>query len=315
MKIKIVGHTIGKLTLLLSIAMILPLIIAIRNHSPDHKAFFFSIVIGVVTGLLLSSLKPDGNIRRKEGFAIVCLGWIVLTTIGALPYLLSGIVPSYTDAFFETMSGLTTTGATILTNIERTPRGILLWRALTHWLGGMGIIVLSLAVFSFLKKGAPLFQAEVPGPTPDKILPRLKQTAATLWVIYTGLTIAQVFALRLTGMSFFDSIIHTFATVATGGFSSRGISQGSDHSPYVEGITIFFMLIAGMNFSLHYRALQKKSLTPFLHDVETKTYLGIISVSTFLIMINLFLKMDLSLTTRLSAFPLSSSIDHYDHRF
>lgn len=310
MKIKIVGHTIGKLSLLLSITMILPLIIAIRDHSPDRKAFFFSIMIGVGAGLILSLLKPDGSIRRKEGFAIVCLGWIVLTAIGALPYLLSGTIPSYTDAFFETMSGLTTTGATILTNIEGTPRGILLWRALTHWLGGMGIIVLSLAVFSFLKKGAPLFQAEVPGPTPDKILPRLKETATTLWLIYTGLTITQVFALKFAGMPFFDSVIHAFATVATGGFSCRGISLEAYHSPYIEGITIIFMLISGMNFSLHYRALQKKSLTPFLHDVETKTYLGIISVSTFLIMINLFLKMDLSLTTafRRSLFQVVSII-------
>lgn len=310
MNIKVVGHTIGKISLLLSITMILPLITAIMDHSPDSKAFFFSIVIGIVTGLLLSSLKPDGNIRRKEGFAIVCLGWIVLTTLGALPYLLSGTVSSYTDAFFETMSGFTTTGATIFSDIEGTPRGILLWRALTHWLGGMGIIVLSIAVFSFLKKGASLFQAEVPGPTPDKIVPRLKQTATTLWLIYTGLTIAQIIALKLADMSLFDSVIHSLATVATGGFSSRGISVEAYHSQYIEGIIVAFMLLAGMNFSLHYHALHRKSLAPFLHDGETKAYLGIISVSTFLIMINLFFNMDISLTNafRRSIFQVVSII-------
>lgn len=299
MNIRVVSHTIGKISLLSSITMIFPFVITVMDHSPDSKAFFFSIFIGITAGLLLSLLKPDDHIGRKEGFAIVGLGWIVLTALGALPYYLSGTVPTYTDAFFETMSGFTTTGATILIDIEGASRGILLWRALTNWLGGMGIIVLSIAVFSFLKKGSSLFQAEVPGPTPDRILPRLKQTATTLWLIYTSLTITLVIALKFAGMPFFDSVVHTFATVATGGFSSRGISIEAYHSPCIEGIIAFFMLLSGMNFSLHYRALQRKSLLPLTHDAETKAYLGIILVSSLLVTVDLFLNMDIPLTNAL----------------
>ena len=295
MRLRLVFHTIGKILLLLAFIMFIPLQVAIFNRGTDVFAFGRSIALTLLVGALLSLIKPEGEFRRREGFAVVGLGWILLTACGALPYYLSGTTPTYTDAFFETMSGFTTTGATILPTIESVARGILLWRSLTHWLGGMGIIVLSLAVFSFLRQGASLFQAEVPGPFPDKIVPRLKKTAATLWLIYIAFTLAEVIALSWAGMSLYESVIHTFGTMATGGFSSRNLSVESFHSVLIEGIIITFMFLAGINFSLYYRALKKKSLKPLITNDETRVYTGIILLATLLITISLVTKMDLPL--------------------
>jgi len=308
MNLKVVGHTLGKMSLLLSLTLIFPLFISIIDHSPDSKGFFFTILLGIVLGLILSLIKHDSKIGRKEGFAIVGLTWIYLSALGAMPFFFSEVAPTYTDAFFESMAGFTTTGATILTDIESVPRGILFWRSLTQWLGGMGIIILSLAVFSF--KGASLFQAEIPGHTPDRILPRLKQTAKTLWFIYAGLSLAEILLLKLAGLSLFDSLIHTFSTMSTGGFSSRNLGIKAYHNPYIETVIVLFMLLAGMNFSLHYRALQKKKLTPFILDPETKSYFGIISISTLIIMFTLCLRMNIPLATafRRSIFQVVSII-------
>jgi trk system potassium uptake protein TrkH len=295
MRYRLILHSFGNLLSLLALTMIWPLTWALKDKDPDVRAFFFAITITATVGYLLRLIRPDGKFGRREGFVIVGLGWILVVAFGALPLYLSGTTPSYTDAFFEIMSGFTTTGATILTNVEGATRGILFWRSLTHWLGGMGIVVLSLAIFSIFGEGASLYQAEVPGLVPERILPRLKETAMVLWVIYTAISILQTVALKLAGMSFFDSLIHTFGSMGTGGFSSRNISVEAYHSLSIELIITFFMIIAGMNFSLYYRVIQKRSLGPLFGDAEAKGFLGILAGGTICIAVSLFFQMKLPL--------------------
>jgi trk system potassium uptake protein TrkH len=295
MHYRLILHSFGNLLSLLALTMIWPLTWALKDKAPDVRAFFFAITITATVGYLLRLIRPDGKFGRREGFVIVGLGWILVVAFGALPLYLSGTTPSYTDAFFEIMSGFTTTGATILTNVEGATRGILFWRSLTHWLGGMGIVVLSLAIFSIFGEGASLYQAEVPGLVPERILPRLKETAVVLWAIYTVISILQTIALKLAGMSFFDSLIHTFGSMGTGGFSSRNISVEAYHSLPIELIITFFMIIAGMNFSLYYRVIQKRSLGPLLGDAEAKGFLGILAGAAICIAVSLFFQMKLPL--------------------
>ncbi|GIV62165.1 MAG: hypothetical protein KatS3mg044_1031 [Rhodothermaceae bacterium] len=211
-------------------------------------------------------------------FAIVALAWLVLSLFGALPFVL-GDVLSYTDAFFETMSGFTTTGATILggertPEIEALPRAYLFWRSLAHWLGGMGIIVLTLAILPILGVGGmQLFKAEVPGPTADKLTPRVRETARRLWLIYVGITALEVLLL-LPAMDWFDAVNHAFATMATGGFSTKNGSVGQFGSAYVEWVITVFMLLAGANFALHYRLLQGQRGGSAWRDTELRVYLS-----------------------------------------
>ena len=208
----------------------------------------------------------------REAFAIVSFSWVVASAIGALPYVLHGTTANFTDAFFEAMSGFTTTGASILSNIEENPRGILLWRALTHWLGGMGIIVLSLTILPFIGGGGmQLFKAESPGPLPEKLTPRLQQTAAILWEIYIFLTALEVGALMLCGASFYEGVTHAFATVATGGFSIYNDSIAHFRSPAVEWVVTAFTFLAGVNFSLHYLFL-RGSFGAYFKDDEFRWY-------------------------------------------
>jgi trk system potassium uptake protein TrkH len=293
MHYKLILHSFGNLLSLLALTMVWPLTWALKDRTPDIQAFFFSIIVTVTAGTLLRMIRPDGKFGRREGFVIVGLGWILIVSFGAMPLFLSGTVPSYTDAFFEIMSGFTTTGATVLTDIEGATRGILFWRSLTHWLGGMGIVVLSLAVFALFGEGTSLYQAEVPGLASERILPRLKETAVMLWFIYTAFSVLQTIALKLAGMSFFDSLIHTFGTMGTGGFSSRNISIESYNSVFIEYIIITFMMIAGLNFSLYYRVIQKKSLKALFGDAEAKVYFCILAGAFIALSVSLFFNMKL----------------------
>jgi trk system potassium uptake protein TrkH len=295
MHYRLILHSFGNLLSLLALTMVWPLIWAMKDHTPDVQAFFLSIIITLTVGSLLRLIRPDGKFGRREGFVIVGVGWILIVAFGALPLYVSGTVPSYTDAFFEIMSGFTTTGATILTDIEGAARGVLFWRSLTHWLGGMGIVVLSLAIFSLFGEGASLYQAEVPGLVSERILPRLKETAIVLWVIYTTISILQTVALKLAGLSFYDSLVHTFGTMGTGGFSCRNISIESYHNLTIELIIIFFMILAGMNFSLYYRVIQKRSLKALFGDAEVKCFLGIIGGAVICIAVSLSVQMKLPL--------------------
>lgn len=271
--------------------MLLPFIISIFYGENDSLGFLISAGINLLAGGLIIWLtrKATRDIGKREGFIIVSLVWVIFSLLGSLPYIFTGAIPSYTDAFFETMSGFTTTGSSILNDIESLTHGILFWRSLTHWLGGMGIIVLSLAILPiFGIGGMQLYIAEVPGPTPDKISPRIRQTAASMWVIYVILTIAETFLLWIGEMPLFDAVCHSFATMATGGFSTKQASIAFWPSPYIQYVIILFMFLAGTNFTLTYFAIRGK-FKPILKDEEFKYY-GLITIGfTLLIFIGLII--------------------------
>lgn len=241
--------------------MLVALAIAIIYGGPDIHSFIYSALIsmGVGTVAVIPFRHAKKEIGKREGFVIVSLVWVVFSFFGSLPYLLSGSIGSLTDAFFETMSGFTTTGSSILNDIEALPHGMLFWRSMTQWLGGMGIIVLSLAVLPmFGIGGMQLFAAEVPGPTPDKLSPKISQTAKNLWGIYVLFTFSETILLWIGGMSLFDAVNHSFTTMATGGYSTKQASIAFWDSAYIQYVIIFFMFLAGSNFTLSYCALTGK---------------------------------------------------------
>ncbi len=282
-------RTLGLVLLCESLAMVPPLLVAVFLQEDTIRAFTFTIFLTAACGFVLTRFSADSSrVSYKEGFAIATFGWLALVVFGSLPFIFSGALVRPEDAFFETMSGFTTTGASVLTDIEILPRSILLWRSFTHWLGGMGIIVLTVALIPSLKvAGLQLFRAEVPGPTKSKVLPRVAATARQLYRIYFLITVMEILLLKIAGMSWFDSIIHTFGTVATGGFSSQNLSVGAYNNVLIELIIVFFMIFCGVNFALHYRAFQG-DLRSYWKDPEFKFYLGVIALSTLLVAANLF---------------------------
>ena len=238
--------------------------------------------------IFLFTYKSKFEIKKRESFIIVGLGWIIMSMFGALPFVINGTIPSYTDAFFETMSGFTTTGSSILNNIEGMPHGLLFWRSLTQWFGGMGIIVLSLAILPILGIGGmQLFVAEVPGPTKDKIHPRVRETAKRLWGIYALLTLAETILLMFGGMTFFDAVNHSFTTMATGGYSTKQASIAYFNSPFIQYVIILFMFLAGMNFTLHYFWIHGK-FNRLKKDDELRFYFFITVAVALIIAIDLF---------------------------
>jgi len=215
---------------------------------------------------------------HREGMAIVALGWFAAGAFGGLPFYLGGIFESVVDCVFESLSGFSTTGSSVLADIESVPRGLLFWRSLTHWLGGMGIIVLSLAILPFLGVGGmQLYRAEVPGPAPDKLKPRIKDTAMTLWKVYVLFSALETVLLMFGGMDFFDALCHTFGTMATGGFSTKNASVAGFDSAYIDYVITIFMLIAGVNFSLHYLMLKWKP-SAMLKDPEFRVFMCMVLV-------------------------------------
>ncbi len=285
MKTGTIGAILGWLLIFLAVAMLTPLGFSIYYNDGNWHVFLISALIGFVLGGFLAwACVPEEDIGHREGFAIVGLAWIAAAGLGALPYYLSGLVPHYIDAYFEAMSGFTTTGSTILEKVEILGPGLLFWRALTHWLGGMGIIVLSIAIMPILGIGGmQLFQAEMPGPTKDRLAPRIQDTARILWGVYVMFTAVETVLLMLAGMDFFQAICHSFATLATGGFSTITASVGGFRSPLIEFIIIVFMILAGMNFSLHYRLLVKGDFRTVFKNEELRVYLGIGFGATLLI--------------------------------
>ena len=243
-------------------------------------AAIVTMIVG--TSSMYLTKGHEKEVSRKEGYIIVTFGWLIMSLSGVLPYMFSGAIPDFTNAFFETISGYTTTGASILDDIEVLPEGILFWRSLTHWIGGMGIIVLAIAILPLLGIGGmQLFAAEAPGPTGDKLHPRITDTAKRLWLIYFGYTVAETILLKLAGMSFFDAINHSLATLSTGGFSTKNLSVAYwNDQPLIQYIIIFFMFLAGSNFVLSYYAFKGK-VQKVLLDEEFKFY--IISIICFTI--------------------------------
>lgn len=257
----------------MGMSLVAALILRDSGTGPLIFSMALSLFIG---GLLFLPFRHESPriIGHREGVAIVTLGWIGAAVIGAFPFILGGIFKSFTDAFFESMSGFTTTGASVLVDIESVPSSILLWRSTTHWLGGMGIIVLSLAILPFLGIGGmQLYKAEVPSPVPDKLKPRVRDTALALWKVYILFSFSEVILLMLAGMPFIDAVCHTFGTLATGGFSTKNASIGHYQDPYIDIIITLFMLLAGINFSLHYQFFSTKRW-PFLRDPECRIFLG-----------------------------------------
>lgn len=274
MNIKLILRVLGFLLIVEGVSMLISFAVALLYNGADVKAFLWSSLITLASGGAILALirRTAKDIGRREGFIIVTFVWILFSLYGSLPYMLSGSIPSFADAFFETMSGFTTTGSSVLDNIEEMPHGILFWRSFTQWLGGMGIIVLSLAILPvFGIGGMQLYVAEVPGPTPDKISPRIRQTAKTLWIIYLGFTLAETVLLWIGGMTFFDALCNSLATMATGGFSTKQASIAYWNSPFIEYVIIFFMFIAGTNFTLSYLALKGK-FGSLLKDEEFRYY-------------------------------------------
>jgi len=251
-----------------------------------------TLIIGLIGAMI--NKKATKQISKKEAYLIVTFSWLSISLFGSLPFYFSGYFGSFTDAFFETISGFTTTGASILNDIESVPHGLLFWRSLTHWIGGMGIIVLSLAILPLLGIGGmQLFAAEAPGPTSDRIHPKVKEMAKRLWGIYVILTAAEIGLLMIGDMSFFDAICHAFATMATGGFSTQNTSVAG-YSPYIQYVIIFFMILAGTNFSLHYFMLKGKFAKVKANE-EYQLYTGIIIITTLIIGGGLYFKSSLGL--------------------
>ncbi|MHA7131883.1 TrkH family potassium uptake protein [Algoriphagus namhaensis] len=252
-----------------------------ETAGPIIWSSLFSLTIGVV--LFFSFSKDDRNIRKREGYLIVALSWVVMSIFGMLPYLLSKEIPTFYDALFETLSGLTTTGASILTDIESMPKGLLFWRSMTQWIGGLGIIVLTVAIFPLLGIGGiELFVAESPGPTSDKVHPRISETAKRLWYLYVGLTFLAGLMYWIGGMTFFDAINHALTTLATGGFSTKNASMAYYDSAFIQYTAIFFMFLAGTNFTIIYFGFLGKFKRVWKSD-EFKTYaLALLAIAVVL---------------------------------
>jgi trk system potassium uptake protein TrkH len=241
---KAIAKIMGALLVLIALLM-LPGIGFSLYYNEDPWPVLTSSVIAMIIGviLFLSFSKQDQNIRKREGYLIVAISWLVMAGCGMLPYILSNEITGFADALFETMSGLTTTGASILTDIEAMPKGLLFWRSMTQWIGGLGIIVLTVAIFPLLGIGGiELFVAESPGPTSDKVHPRISETAKRLWYVYVGLTLAAMLMYWAGGMTFFDAINHALTTLATGGFSTKNSSMAYYDSAFIQYTAIFFML-------------------------------------------------------------------------
>jgi trk system potassium uptake protein TrkH len=275
MDFALIGRLLGFLLICLSLTQLPSAGICLFYGEPHWRAFVSSALFSVLAGgALFLLLRPDRReLSHREAFAVAGLGWILACVVGALPYLFSGLLPNFMDALFESASGFTTTGATVVSNVEILPKGLLFWRSLTHWLGGMGIILLSVAILPMLGVGGmQLYRAEVPGPVVDRLKPRIRETAKTLWIVYVGISALEALLLWLGPMNGFEAICHTFGTLATGGFSTRNESIGAYHSAYVEWVVIFFMFVAGANFALHYQFLTGTRAS-YLRDPEFRLYL------------------------------------------
>ena len=305
-------NILGFLYLFLALTMIPSLMVSFIYRDGCSFAFLYSIAITALTGAFLYVIFPSKKkeLSHRDGFSIVTLGWLTATLFGCLPFLFSGSVSSFTNAFFETMSGFTTTGATICQSIEHLPQSILFWRSFIQWLGGMGIILFSIAILPLLGVGGmELYKAEVPGPTPDKIKPRITETARTLWKVYLLISLLEVLLLCAGGMNLFDALCHTFTTLATGGFSTKNNSIEYYHNPYFETVFILFMLLAGINFSLHYRLLLG-NVKGFWQNSELHFFLSVFLIASLIIAINLRLNLFNSFASslRYASFQVASII-------
>ena len=291
MRWRLILYMVGLLTLFFGLTMAAPLAVSLFFKDGSGIPMLISLAITILFGASMTlgfRGAQIADIRQREGLAIVFFGWTAMGLFGALPFFFAGEGVSFTDAFFESVSGFTTTGASIFTNIERHAEGILFWRSFIQWLGGMGIIVLSLAVLPFLKVGGmQLYKAEVPTPVPDKLKPRIQETAVILWKVYILFTFLQISLLLAGGMNLYEAICHTFTTMPTGGFSTKNASIAHYNSAYFDTVFILFMLMAGINFSLHYQMLKGKPLAIW-RDAEGRFFLFLSLVLVLLVSWNIY---------------------------
>ena len=300
MNIRSVIRINAVLLTVLGVAMLIPASVA-YGYGEDVSAFLISATMCAVIGLSgWVFTRKHKKLTNKDGFTIVTIAWVVTALAGSLPFYIGGFIPNFTDAFFESMSGVTTTGATIIGNpltlpnlphgIESLPHGILFWRSFIQWIGGMGIIVFTIAILPLLGVGGvQLFRAEVPGPVADKITPRVRETAKYLWMVYFGFTLAETILLGVGGMDWFDAVCHSFTTMPTGGFSTKNASIAYYGNSYIHYIMILFMFFAGINFTLHFRAITG-DVTSYFKDREFLYYLGITLCITLCISLGLYVQ-------------------------
>ena len=288
MNFKTIINILAALLIVMGISMLMPLLISYMYGEPDFRGHLKSSVICFCLGLPIWYItRKNRSLSSKDGFAIVSLAWLLVALTGTFPFYFTDSITSFTDAWFESMSGVTTTGSSILSDIEILPHGVLFWRSFLQWIGGMGIIVFTIAILPLLGVGGvQLFKAEVPGPVADKIRPRVKETAKILWMVYIGFTAVETILLAAFGMPLFDAVCHSFTTMPTGGFSTQNASLGAYESNAIQYIVIIFMFIAGANFTLHFRAITG-NFKSYSKDSEFLTYFGIIILTSILIFANI----------------------------
>ncbi len=301
---------IGQIIKLEAVLLVLPLAVSIIYRERCALSFLITALASLFVGFAVTLISKPGNrlIYAKEGFVIVALAWLALSAIGAVPFVLSGEVRSYADAFFETVSGFTTTGASVLTDIEGMSHGLLFWRSFTHWVGGMGVLVFIMAIIpSVCDRSIHILRAEMPGPVMGKLVPKLKQTAKILYLIYIVMTVLEMILLLCGGMSLFDSALHSFATAGTGGFGIKGDSIAS-YSPYLQWVIAVFMFLFGINFNIYYLLLVRR-FRSVLKSTETWCYIAICLISVSIITGNIYsIYGNLPDSVRASAFQVASLV-------
>lgn len=311
MNFRIVFHLVSHMLLVIGSGMAAAWGVSAFSGDPAlaQLALGYSCLGTLLFGLILKmATRGDTELTRRDGFGIVTLGWLFASAFGALPFMLSGIIPHPVSAFFEAMSGYTTTGASVIEVMEGQPYGILFWRAMTHFFGGMGVLVLCIAILPFLGVGGmQIFRAEMPGPSKDRLTPRITTTAKWLWAVYVLFTAVETVLLRLGGMSWFDAVCHSFATMATGGFSTRTASIMAYRSPYIEAMITVFMFLAAVNFALHYRALRGK-VGSYFRDPEFRFYLAVWAGAALFVSLILHARLDMGAlhALRLGFFQVTS---------
>ena len=299
MNYRLVLRLLGHILRIEAVCMAAPALVSLADGGDDFHAFCKAILISALVGQALSMIPMRGlRMQARDGFATVSLGWIIMSVFGALPYVFSGAIPDFISAFFETVSGFTTTGATVMATVEIHPKGILFWRALTQWMGGVGVLVLTLALLPSTGEGSVyLMRAESPGPIKTKLVPRLRDTAKILYTIYIGLTVAQTVCLRLAGLSWYEALTHAFTTISTGGFSVKNASVAAYDSLVVHWIFIIFMFLSGVNFSLLYMAACRR-FRAVLESEELRFYTLLMLGSSGLTVVNLICQMGRALDAR-----------------
>ena len=307
---RMIFYVIGQIINIEAALLLLPAAVSLYYKEECLTAFLITAGIALTVGLILTLTSRPGNhlIYAKDGFVIVTLAWLAMSVLGALPFVISGEMSNYIDAFFETVSGFTTTGASVLTDVEKMSQGLLFWRSFTHWIGGMGVLVFVMAIIPNISdRSIHIIRAEMPGPIVGKLVPKLKNTAKILYLIYIVMTVLEVVFLLCGGMPLYDSMVHAFGTAGTGGFGIKASSLAG-YSPYLQWVIAVFMLLFGINFNIYYLVLIRRFRSVF-RSTEMWSYIGLVVLSISAITVNIYpVSQSFSEALRLSAFQVSSVI-------